>query len=124
MDRVDILALEEGAAGADDTDDRKGAGALAEGDVADRVLEPVVEQGEAEMRPLRRPPFDPDLRTLHPLRLQEGIVRGGVRAQPKRAVELVERRQPPADISSPSQGEARQRRPGEAAAPGRLPAGA
>jgi len=122
VDRVEILSDAILAAGSDKADDREGPWPLAHRDVGNRVVEPVGEEGRADPDPRRGSPVESGLGAAHRLRLQPGIGTGRVGAGAEWAVELVERRQPPAAIGGGAQRQSVRGAPDQAEPAGRLPA--
>ncbi len=100
LDLTDIPALAQGAAGRDKTGGREDAGTGADRDIADRILDEIVEQVSVEQRTVTDAGFDAG----EDFRFQVGIGFGNVVADAERAVKLVERWRAEAGIGGRADG--------------------
>ena len=102
-ERVQVLALAIEAAGRHEADTWEAARPAPLCDVGDGVVHAVPETGDADLETICRLEREAQIHAGHPLRVEQGIGRRGIGANAERAIEFIQRGQPPAAIGGTAQ---------------------
>ena len=124
LDRIDILPLAVFASGTYEPNAWEQAWTLAQSDVGDPLFEPVGEDRYAKIGQAAGLIIETRLGADQPLRSEFRIGGRRISADPKWAVKLIERREPPATLGGGSYRGGRRGAPRRAKPRGWLPAGA